>query len=97
MTPNERIAAMEARRRVVKAGDRVRLLMPHSEVCMHMRVAGLTMTVDLIGGTYPGGQTYVVAQLRNEDGSVFSSPIGTGEAGIYGATCGEMYCYPVEG
>ena len=97
MTPNERITAMEARRRVVKAGDRVRLLMPYSEVCMHMQVAGRVMTVELIGGTYAGGQTYIVAQLRNDDESAFSAPIGTGEAGLYGSPCGEMYCYPAEG
>lgn len=87
------MADLAARRRLVKVGDRVRLRMPYSEVCMHMRVAGEVMTVELLGGEYVSGMPYVVAQLYGADGSAFSLPIGTGEAGFYGP-CNAMYCYP---
>lgn len=111
-------------RTVVHAGDRVRLELQYSEVCMHMRVAGKVMTVELVEtGCYCGCrkhshmgnelacawcavhgipnscQSYrprVVAQLLNDDGSLFSAPILTCEAGIYGGgSDGDMFCYPV--
>jgi hypothetical protein len=64
--------------RTVRPGDRVRIELPYSEVCMHMRVAGRVMDVRMTDGRYP------MAQLLNSDGSEFSFPITTGEAGIYG-------------
>jgi hypothetical protein len=74
--------------RTVGPGDRVRLELPHSEVCMHMRVAGRVMDVRMTEGRYP------MAQLLNSDGSEFSFPIGTGEAGIFGDLDRGFYCYP---
>lgn len=50
--------------------------MPHSEVCMHMRVAGKRLKFFLKEGEYPS------VQLFNGD-HPFSSPILTGEAGLY--------------
>jgi hypothetical protein len=70
----------------VRPGDRVRLLLPHSEVCMHMGVAGRVMTVEVTTGEHP------TAQLLNDDGSRFSFPILTAEAGILGSA-GSLYCY----
>jgi hypothetical protein len=51
-----------------------RVTLPHSEVCMHMRVAGKPMWVEPL----PNG----MAQLYDESGSPFSFPITRGEAGI---------------
>ncbi len=50
-------------------------VMPHSEVCMHMQVAGREMAFALL---HDGS-----VQLLNDDGSYFSIPITNGEAGIY--------------
>ena len=47
--------------RTVRPGDRVRIELPHSEVCMHMRVAGQVMDVRMTDGRYP------MAQLLNSD------------------------------
>ncbi len=55
---------------------------------MHMRVAGRVMEVELTGGKYPA------AQLFDDDGSEFSFPITTGEAGIHGSLRDGFYCYP---
>lgn len=75
-------------RRAARPGDRLRLELPHSEVCMHMRVAGRVMDVRLTEGEHP------MAQLLNEDGSEFSFPITTGEAGIYGSLRDGFSYYP---
>lgn len=54
-------------------GDTVRVTLPWSEVCMHMRVAERSMLVRV----EPNG-----AQLLNDDLTPFSFPITHGEAGI---------------
>lgn len=64
-------------KRIVKLGERYKILLPCSEVCMAMGVANRRMTV-VLQRTEWGHQ----AQLY-EGGSVFSSPILPGEAGIY--------------
>ena len=74
--------------RTLRPGDRVRIELPHSEVCMHMRVAGRVMDVRMTEGRYP------MAQLLNPDGSELSAPILTAEAGIYGDVERGFYCYP---
>jgi hypothetical protein len=66
-------------------GDRVRLVLPHSEVCMHMRVAGTRMLAEVREGG---------VQLLNPDGSPFSFPILHGEAGVYRDSRG-LYAYDV--
>jgi hypothetical protein len=72
----------------VQPGDVVRVELPHSEVCMHMRVAGQVRRVRITEDRYPA------AQILNEDGSNFSFGIGLGEAGFYTDAEG-IYCYPV--
>jgi hypothetical protein len=54
-------------------GDTVRVELPYSEVCMHMRVAGKIMSVHV--------QEHG-AQLVTGDGRPFSFPITHGEAGV---------------
>jgi len=72
------VTADNGNRVYVKVGDVIRLRLPYSEVCMHMRVPGKPMNVQIVGeGGYP------VAQLLTDDGSRFSSPILLGEAGIH--------------
>lgn len=56
-----------------RVGDVVRVTLPWSEVCMHMRVADRVMDVRVLEHG---------AQLLNADGSNFSFPITHGEAGI---------------
>jgi hypothetical protein len=53
----------------------VRVTLPYSEVCMHMRVAGKEMWVLPLPNSS-------MAQLLNEDGSRFSIPVTRGEAGV---------------
>src|SRR5947199_4498884 len=70
----------------LRVGDFVRVRLPHSEVCMHMQVAGKSMRVQLLqDGSYP------VAQLITDSGLRFSSPILPGEAGIFAADDGRLY------
>ncbi len=70
----------------LQAGDVIRLRLPWSEVCMHMRVAGKPMNVQIV---VEG--TSAVAQLLTDDGSRFSFPILLGEAGIYTNGAGKHY------
>jgi hypothetical protein len=78
----------------VRHGDRVRLKLPFSEVCMHLRVAGEVMTVVVIRDWYPNGHPRFMARLYDESGRRFSFPILTAEAGIYGYD-DKMFYYPV--
>lgn len=72
---------------IVVPGDRVRVRLPYSELCCHMRVAGRVMAVEITDGAYPA------AQLIGDDGSPFSAPITLGEAGIYGSMRDGLYAY----
>lgn len=58
----------------VMPGDVVRLRMPWSEVCLHMRIA--EQMRDVLVKEHG-------AQILNDDGTKFSFPITHGEAGIY--------------
>ena len=58
----------------ISVGTVVSLELPWSEVCMHLKVAGQTRSVEVL----PNG-----AQILNADGSKFSFPVTHGEAGIY--------------
>lgn len=63
---------------IVRPGDIVALLLPYSEVCMHMGVAGRTMLALV--------QERSVQLLEKNDKHelrLFSAPITHGEAGIY--------------
>lgn len=59
----------------ITCGQRDRKVMPHSEVCLHMQIAGREMAFALLNGGS--------VQLLDDDGSHFSSPITNGEAGIH--------------
>ncbi|MBD0670042.1 hypothetical protein [Streptomyces sp. CBMA156] len=59
--------------RRVKVGQRLKVKLPHSEVCMHMRVADQVMEVEILAEAV---QLY-------KDGQKFSGPILLGEAGVY--------------
>ena len=69
----------------IKPGEWGRALMPHSEVCMHMQIAGKVMPFHFVSER--------CVQLLNEDGTMFSFPILTGEAGIFQDVQGYYY-YP---
>lgn len=58
----------------VAPGDTVEIVLPWSEVCMHMQVA------DQRRGVLVGEHG---AQILNADGSPFSFPVTHGEAGIF--------------
>lgn len=65
------LRAMSAHERL----ERARIVqLSYSEVCVHMRVAGIHRpVVELAGG---------MAQILNRDGSLFSFPVCRGEAGL---------------
>lgn len=71
---------------ILAEGDRIMTEVPYSEVCMHMRVAGTVMMVELL----PAG----LAQLYRTDGTKFSFPVTAGEAGLYRNAEGQWYGYP---
>ena len=73
-------------RAYLQAGDVVRVRLPYSEVCIHMRVAGKPMSVQIV----QEGDT-AMAQLLSDDGSRFSFPILLGEAGIHTDGTGRHY------
>src|SRR5947209_19955610 len=73
-------------RAYLQAGEVVRVRLPYSEVCMHMRVAGKPMNVQIVGDG-----TSTVAQLLRDNGSPFSFPILLGEAGIHTDGAGRHY------
>jgi hypothetical protein len=71
----------------VKSGDVVRVKLPWSEACMHMRVADQVRNVKVFDNA---------ASILNEDGTPFSFPITHGEAGIYSDANG-LYIQEEEG
>lgn len=71
----------------IAPGQRVRVRLPWSEVCMHLRVAGKVMTCELV----EGGSA---VQLYDEEGDPYSFPITPGEAGFFRHTGGSAYTYP---
>lgn len=58
----------------IKLGDKVKAIMPWSEVCMHLGIAGKTMTCEVLSRG---------VQLYDDKGEKFSFPITHGEAGFY--------------
>ena len=58
----------------LSVGTVVSLTLPWSEVCMHLKVAGKTRSVEVLA---------TGAQILNEDGTPYSFPVTHGEAGIY--------------
>ena len=72
----------------LQLADRWEAIMPHSEVCMHMRVAGTKMLC-----AFTGNPSYPMVQLYKTDGIAFSAPVTTGEAGVYGDSRRGFYTY----
>jgi hypothetical protein len=85
-------AATALRRRTVTPGQRVRVMAPFSEVCMHMRVAGHEMDAVLLE-RIDGDRRWYSAQLYQPGSATpVSFPITTGEAGIFDGDDG-FYTY----
>lgn len=60
----------------IRPGERVKVRLPWSEVCMSMRVAGKVMWAELV-------EDGAAIQLYDAEGDKFSFPITLGEAGFY--------------
>lgn len=69
----------------VAPGDFVMVVLPYSEVCLHMGVAGKPMRIEV---------RKTCVQLYNERGAEFSAPITHGEAGVLGVRP-NLYVYAV--
>lgn len=69
----------------VVIGQVVRLVLPWSEVCMHLRLAGHARAVRL---TDEG-----MAQILDDDGREVSFPILANEAGFYGNAADGYYVH----
>lgn len=69
-------------KRRVNVGDTVLMILPYSEVCMHLKIAGQARQVQLLHGA---------AQIYSEDGTPFSFPVGCGEAGFHYDDLGWYY------
>lgn len=78
---------MKSKRIDVKPGQFFKTVMPHSEVCIHMQVAGKEM----LGRLSEDGRS---VQLFRPENSLepFSFPILPGEAGLYSDQAG-FYFY----
>lgn len=83
----------------IHPGEIAEIVLPHSEVCMHMRIAGETMMVELLcsGDSNPldTTQTYA-AQIYDKRMNKFGAPVTIGEAGIFrseGPTGPHFYHY----
>lgn len=76
----------------IKVGEWGQAVMPCSEVCMHMHIADRVMDFQVISER--AVQLYIPAYAAQNHGDrrMFSSPILTGEAGIYHDSEG-MYYY----
>jgi len=76
---------MEHKRVYVQHDEFFQNVMPHSEVCMHMGIAGKEMGCKLVGER-PMVQLYDFQTWKP-----FSAPILTGEAGVYTDADGGHY------
>lgn len=72
-------------RQYVRRGDIVMMTLPYTEVCISMRVAGQVRSVLVVADG---------AQILNNDGTKFSFPVSTGEAGIFFDTVSQRYYVP---
>ena len=80
---------MNQRPTYAKPGELYYLELPHSEVCMHMGIAGQNHLVMLLTERN-AAQIYTIAM------SPISSPVLPSEAGFFEDDHG-FYCYPVSG
>ena len=72
----------------ITPGQTFEIELPWSEVCMHMRVAGIRMRAELTTGEHPMVQLW-------KDGRRFSGPVTTGEAGLFGGYGAPFYGYGI--
>lgn len=86
----------------IKPGEKGhKTVAPHSEVCMHMNIAGLVVGIELREQRYDDYTGYSV-QLYGPDGRPYSAPVTTGEGGLYSLSwdaetrTGRFYYYPVK-
>ncbi len=70
---------------MILPGRLYRAPMAHSEVCIHLQVAGRPMLFRLLDRR--------MVQLYRENGEPYSAPILTCEAGVHEWENGEMVCY----
>ncbi|WP_157734534.1 MULTISPECIES: hypothetical protein [unclassified Frankia] len=73
----------------VGPGEIRSVVLPWTEVCMHLGVAGRRMSCQV--QTSPGRGAAV--QLLDDDGRPFSFPITLGEAGFHTDADGRIYTY----
>jgi hypothetical protein len=71
----------------VKPGDVVRVKLPYSEACTHLKVANQLREVRVLDNG---------AQILNEDGTHYSFPVTHGEAGVYQDAAGLYVDEPEE-
>ena len=71
-------------RTYLEPGDRVLVILPHSEVNMHMGIAGEIGEIELLPNRY-SAQIYI-------NGQPYSSPVTSGEAGVLQDDVGQ-YAY----
>lgn len=70
----------------IRPGEIAEIELPYSEVCMHMRIAGNTMRVQLVkSNTTP---SYYFARILRDDDTDYCAPINYGEAGIFRDSAG---------
>jgi hypothetical protein len=81
----------EARCVRLTPGEVVMVELPHSEVCMYMRIAGAVHEVELIRESRSG---LAMAQILDRDRRPFGGAVTPGEAGIYSDSRG-FYAYEV--
>ena len=74
----------------VRLFERVHIVCPHSEVCIHMQVAGKPMLAALVNDRYGSVQLYTL------EGDQFSSPIAAAEAGFFYENQVGYYVYPAD-
>ena len=82
----------------LKPGDTVIVLLPHSEVCMHMKIAGKLARVRLIEDTDTLRPMAQILEWNINPGNEacyweFTAPVLPGEAGIHQSEAGAFYCY----
>ena len=73
----------------ISIGERGRKVICHSEAAIHLRVAGREMDFLVVPGAWGAA-----VQLLNADGTEYSFPILTGEAGLFRKEDGTYYYYP---
>ena len=84
---------MQGKCRTIKPGMLVSIIGGYSEVMCHMGLHGKRCRVELLARHDPSdGRTFYSAQIH-VNGKPFSSPITTGEAGIYSDGKGGFYTY----